>query len=1300
MDEFVEVIPEDTNEDEDFHEDLEPMLEEYRKSKQDKQARLEKKAAQDGRPFSAPVESPSCDSIRRRTEGDRALRDHPQGDSRTIYRPSSGSDKPWRSTSTGDEPGGESEAGMVQGHIEAALPAVPEEHMALGQAPLTCLPSTADKDLFTDEATPLTAPADSLDAGMDLDLAGLSLEDNADADMWSMPGPNTLPSLQSGGTTATHPASEHISNEHSHAFEQQAPLLDGNMHLQMLDQLESVDSHQSAGMPFDASEQQHVPLVPGSCSVGDVQDDVHDDVHDDVQDDTLASEADSGKRGQGIVTSQSMSELNELVQERESDHASHSCEPLDEGGLQQNSSIGVSSVSDAGKDLGEMTESVQNTTRLLASDLESGSYSFIAQNLDMSSPFIDDAIGLDTRDDQPQALHRPSSRLGDGDTPAAMAHSTDAAAAVWSMQQDITGHVTAADEKAPRSEPGSTGDWGTACEVRELRGIGPAEGVERSSGSACQADASQAGDGVLGPAHAMDDTKINGTIGASTSLRGTRDVVGRATASSIQSAQNQRSAIGSNSVPDKGSLDHEAKHVGPVSGGSLQPHAILAMEAACTVHEGSTVQATPRAKSPVSSEHDLNQAYTGSDAAAETGAAVPELCTSFGVSNLMSQNIHQAEAPPQAAQPDVIADLTNSKVVDRLVAFSLGQMGVEALLEGNVIGAVKFLFEAQQQGVNVVADTLRRAVTLALGTASSSSSTQAFKSMQMFLSDLIGLIDDAAKQKDVTELMLGAQMDRNLTEVPKALGALYQQSRVALQRMLHTEAQTLSGGAADTHRGGGLAAPGGLLPVRPRGVPGHATRRVPGDAAGDRGADPEEVEVPAEQRQAAEHRQADNQQDDSGADERDEVAQEVAGSGAGVAACACGRPLLLGTADGWLRVPTAHHNRARRTSSGKRHVHEGDQLPDHVQQHLEEAMQPDGADLEYVYLPGSSRPTSASRQPPSFHKAAPTRTGSYRQYAAGEFDDVQQPAGPPYVAADLCEDLQATVLLPVRRQQGSGLRPATAQPRRRAWDDSPAGAPPRSQHTAQHVGSRLRPQSAGQGQRSSPGHGVGGGDASGDLQALWDDVGSVQPQHPAAVLTGMQYTPYTQELLGRKSRQERPGDYFQTPSGSWYPAMAESPSIAAAWEAKGRPGSSPGAAHYPGGRAHDMQQVYAEQINEMLRYANQCAAALGLRYRYRAACRRPSSAMASRSYAPAAIEGYVERHIVSADGASIVHDPGQTKVLTYAKFAAVLEGLSLRVNSTRAFASPTKRSSRRKKAASKRKPSSSGQARFTAQVHT
>lgn len=83
-------------------------------------------------------------------------------------------------------------------------------------------------------------------------------------------------------------------------------------------------------------------------------------------------------------------------------------------------------------------------------------------------------------------------------------------------------------------------------------------------------------------------------------------------------------------------------------------------------------------------------------------------------------------------------DLTNSKVVDRLVAFSVGQMGVEALLQGNVIGAIKFLLEAQQRGVTVVADTLRRAVTLAIGTASPASPTDTSVAVQRVLSDLIG----------------------------------------------------------------------------------------------------------------------------------------------------------------------------------------------------------------------------------------------------------------------------------------------------------------------------------------------------------------------------------------------------------------------------------------------------------------------------------------------------------------------------------------------------------------------------------
>ena len=131
--------------------------------------------------------------------------------------------------------------------------------------------------------------------------------------------------------------------------------------------------------------------------------------------------------------------------------------------------------------------------------------------------------------------------------------------------------------------------------------------------------------------------------------------------------------------------------------------------------------------------------------------------------------------------------------------------------------------------------------------------------------------------------------------------------------------------------------------------------------------------------------------------------------------------------------------------------------------------------------------------------------------------------------------------------------------------------------------------------------------------------------HPAAMLTGVQFTPYTHEYMSRQIRAEGLGDHFQAPTGSWYPERAEAPVTDAAWAGWRGAGHVRGS----GGQVQEMQQVYADQIHEMLRYANQCAAVLGLRYRYKAARRRPSSVLASRGCVPAAIEGFVERHVVS-----------------------------------------------------------------------
>lgn len=60
-----------SDEDEDgFNDNLNKLLREYRQQKQAREAALQHRAMQDGRPFSAPASSPSCASIRKRMAQD------------------------------------------------------------------------------------------------------------------------------------------------------------------------------------------------------------------------------------------------------------------------------------------------------------------------------------------------------------------------------------------------------------------------------------------------------------------------------------------------------------------------------------------------------------------------------------------------------------------------------------------------------------------------------------------------------------------------------------------------------------------------------------------------------------------------------------------------------------------------------------------------------------------------------------------------------------------------------------------------------------------------------------------------------------------------------------------------------------------------------------------------------------------------------------------------------------------------------------------------------------------------------
>ena len=150
---------------------------------------------------------------------------------------------------------------------------------------------------------------------------------------------------------------------------------------------------------------------------------------------------------------------------------------------------------------------------------------------------------------------------------------------------------------------------------------------------------------------------------------------------------------------------------------------------------------------------------------------------------------------------------------------------------------------------------------------------------------------EAAKVPDLIPQLLEAHWDTVLTEVPRALGPLYQQARSALQQLLHTEECLL------------LAVHPGTTSTR------HAASRTeqhpattlppPGKRASRRAStEPREAEVKAQPDHCSSGRQR-------------HMAPAV------LAACECGRPVVFGAPTGWEIVPQGGHVHARRTVSGK-----------------------------------------------------------------------------------------------------------------------------------------------------------------------------------------------------------------------------------------------------------------------------------------------------------------------------------------------------------------------------------------------
>ena len=213
------------------------------------------------------------------------------------------------------EPVSDAETGLIPAHIEATLPAVPEENLAPCQPPVTSFQTLLDEDDLQPDTQLLAGSADISDAGMDLDLSGLSLEDADDVDggVWSMPGSGEQLSLQSGVPVGVTEMPQRASNKTPDSVEYGLGSLEGEMHHLVLDELErfSVASSQPAGRTVEVSE-----TATALAGLGAQRpDNAHDRQH--------RSESTAAVKASEIALSSSQASQNQVVQSDAGDHPSY-----------------------------------------------------------------------------------------------------------------------------------------------------------------------------------------------------------------------------------------------------------------------------------------------------------------------------------------------------------------------------------------------------------------------------------------------------------------------------------------------------------------------------------------------------------------------------------------------------------------------------------------------------------------------------------------------------------------------------------------------------------------------------------------------------------------------------------------------------------------------------------------------------------------------------------------------------------------------------------------------------------------
>lgn len=185
------------------------------------------------------------------------------------------------------EVAGETEVGLLSTQIEAALPAVPEEHMTQIHAAAASSQTEVQKEGLQVVDNTKRDGGDPLDAGMEIDMAHLSLDDAADVDdgLLSSPGSDILPVQQTSITDSLEDT--YVDNVPS--LDDDSGSLRQDMDPQVLDQIEriSIASPQPSRVhtrgTVDAFPQNHgrCDSVPGTSNDEGNQspETVADDVH-------------------------------------------------------------------------------------------------------------------------------------------------------------------------------------------------------------------------------------------------------------------------------------------------------------------------------------------------------------------------------------------------------------------------------------------------------------------------------------------------------------------------------------------------------------------------------------------------------------------------------------------------------------------------------------------------------------------------------------------------------------------------------------------------------------------------------------------------------------------------------------------------------------------------------------------------------------------------------------------------------------------------------------------------------------